>query len=768
MKSFFFTILFGLFSVCASQAQSILEKSWSFEESIMFLANSNEDILFARNIDDSLNYYEHLAMSYVGVGDFANAVKTLEKALDIYEDTFGLESLEYGYGANLMAWIYFSHGYYAEALDYYIAATRACRISDNFSGMKTNFESAIKMYLLLAQYDYAEEFLTDLNETYDIYPQLKETPDYIMHLHSWAKLYESTGRDDLAFPLYVGFVNYFLTNKSSEMFMVFASLLGDVANFFFKIKQYELAEISFDILHKAREGVSENDRDKYLSIARDYFRKQGDEMTDEQLLELISGLPENNRYGAATDYLFLARYYYWKKDDEKTDKLLPKTNRYYADLMKNNALYIHETAREDFWTSLEFNYNFFYSAARNSSSPELWSLCYNNHLKLKSVLLNTGIEERETLRKVPVTKKRNITWKDIQGSLKANEAAIEFITFDDNDGLENSGHRYSMALLIKKSAAYPEMIKLFEQKELELIVQQYKKIESFNVNGLYKDPRLYDLIWKPLAKLLEQDDISKVYFSVSGDLNTVAFHALRGESGYLGQKYYLYQLSSTGKLVSENLDDRINRTSAVIYGDIDYGKGEYENLELGKQKIEEIGSLCKTMGIPVTFFTGKNATNDSFTKMSNAAPGNLFIITHGFYDLPDERQKHPLLRTGLLLSDANDPAKNGRIFAEEIAGMNLFGLDLVVLSACITGLGDIHNYEGVFGLQRAFKLAGAKSIIMSLWNIPNEKTAIFTRIFLEQLERNKSKREAFREAQRRLMQAPHAEVEDWAGLILLD
>jgi len=99
--------------------------------------------------------------------------------------------------------------------------------------------------------------------------------------------------------------------------------------------------------------------------------------------------------------------------------------------------------------------------------------------------------------------------------------------------------------------------------------------------------------------------------------------------------------------------------------------------------------------------------------------------------------------------------------------MNLSNTDLVVLSACETGLGDINNSEGVFGLQRAFKLAGVNTIIMSLWNVLDQQTSMLMQSFYKHWLNGMNKHESFREAQKEVRQVyPGAYY--WAGFVMVD
>jgi CHAT domain-containing protein len=144
------------------------------------------------------------------------------------------------------------------------------------------------------------------------------------------------------------------------------------------------------------------------------------------------------------------------------------------------------------------------------------------------------------------------------------------------------------------------------------------------------------------------------------------------------------------------------------------------------------------------------------------------MATHGFF-LPDQEleskqqdrrrlggreakglpgAQDPLLRCGLLLAGCNARGDaTGVITGREILSTDLRGCELVVLSACETGLGDVRNGEGVAGLRQAFQLAGAQSVVATLWKIPDRDSALLMSDFFDQLAKGGGKAEALREAQ---------------------
>jgi CHAT domain-containing protein len=139
--------------------------------------------------------------------------------------------------------------------------------------------------------------------------------------------------------------------------------------------------------------------------------------------------------------------------------------------------------------------------------------------------------------------------------------------------------------------------------------------------------------------------------------------------------------------------------------------------------------------------------------------------------------EHPMIRSGLVLAGGNyawetgEPLQPGEedgiLTALEISQMDLSDTELVVLSACETALGDIRSYEGVYGLQRAFKIAGAKYLIMSLWQVPDFQTQeLMTNFYASWLEEGMSIPDAFRAARKALRDA-YPDTINWAGFILV-
>lgn len=188
--------------------------------------------------------------------------------------------------------------------------------------------------------------------------------------------------------------------------------------------------------------------------------------------------------------------------------------------------------------------------------------------------------------------------------------------------------------------------------------------------------------------------------------------------------------------------------------------------------------------------SGVKANEESFKSKTNGYD-LIHIATHGFF-LTDKKEvalnpfvqglrsvdaePSAMIRSGLLLAGANRTwtgihvipnIEDGILTAEEISNVNLFGTKLVVLSACETGLGEIKSSEGVFGLQRAFKLAGVQSLIMSLWKVDDNATMELMNTFYNNWLSGMSKHDAFNNAVEKI-RGHHKSPYYWAAFVMLD
>jgi CHAT domain-containing protein len=265
-----------------------------------------------------------------------------------------------------------------------------------------------------------------------------------------------------------------------------------------------------------------------------------------------------------------------------------------------------------------------------------------------------------------------------------------------------------------------------------------------------------------------------VYFSPDGAYNKLNVNTLKSPTGeFLINKYDFVLLGNSKDLVrmkSRKGQDKLNQ--AFLVGFPDYGTDKFALLPGTKKEIEAIAKLLTASGYTVTQHLEKKATEESIKEIRSQ--GLMHIATHGFFAPEHEirdgsvfgissenASNNPLLRSGLLLANVTETnpetnadvvsEENGVLTAYEAMNLNLTGTSLVVLSACETGLGEVKSGEGVYGLQRAFLVAGAETLIMSLWKVDDAATQELMTNFYTNWIKTGNKRAAFKEAQLQLM-----------------
>jgi CHAT domain-containing protein len=245
---------------------------------------------------------------------------------------------------------------------------------------------------------------------------------------------------------------------------------------------------------------------------------------------------------------------------------------------------------------------------------------------------------------------------------------------------------------------------------------------------------------------------------------------------YLLEEISIQLVPSTSWIVAQKKSNAL--TNVAIFAHPDYGSAsttksnltrslDLENINdlPGTEKeLDDIVLLLKQNKINYTDFEGSSATEDKIKTVS--LPQVLHIATHGYF-LPtlneQDKVQNPLLRSGLLMAGCqkkphlqNPDVNDGVLTAFEVSTLPLYNTSLVVLSACETGLGDVKNGEGVYGLQRAFLMGGAQRVMMSLWKVDDEATREFMVLFYQNWITTKDISNAFQVAQKKLMQKfPH-------------
>jgi tetratricopeptide (TPR) repeat protein len=409
------------------------------------------------------------------------------------------------------------------------------------------------------------------------------------------------------------------------------------------------------------------------------------------------------------------------------------------------------------------------------------------------IILNQNIrlEERELSRLSQVFSDQlaafSAGWTPIRDSLKTDEILLDFFFFHEYSGqmTANGSIRYG-AFVIRKGVKEPVWVDLCSEAALNQIMHPRVQFasERDKINAIYgllihpeggrqpenaSNERLFGLIWKPLLPYLSR--IQKIYFSPVRTLGSIALTSLHDRQSFLIDRYELEQVQN-GLEICESNKRNFDLTSlavkgphVVLFGGISYNyQGTvpvdstkfYDSLPMTGQEVSTIENLLKGQKIEATVFTGQQASEEELKKFDGRAPSILHIGTHGFFRLEDTTlsiRPDPLTRSALLLARGNyalgggsvpNVQEDGIFNASEASLLDFRKTQLVVLSACETGVGEIWASEGIFSLQRGFKIAGVGYILVSLWKISEEGTFTFMQTFYNNVCNGKSLEQAFR------------------------
>ena len=415
---------------------------------------------------------------------------------------------------------------------------------------------------------------------------------------------------------------------------------------------------------------------------------------------------------------------------------------------------------------------------------------------------------------------------DIKSTLNLNEAYIDIIRFPEynfiNDTWEGtSKYAYCIISYSEGNDSLVEYILLDHGKELENeIMSNYTSFSSGNnSNSNLKDELSFEYFWKPIADKI--GDAKTVYVSLGGVYNNINLNTLYNpETGkYLIEEKDIRIVNSARDfvLMKEREKKQYTSTTSALFGFPDYngnttnsvdttdylaatrdldpiwidsltrGGMKAYSLPATKVEVEQIAGNFQKNGWKVSTFTGLEASETNIKKEER--PRVLHVATHGYFfeDIPMDKNddrflgmdrqrvvQDPMLRSGLLLTGANktlqgeEPkGENGLLSAAEASLLDLSETELVVLSACETGKGEVKNSEGVYGLRKAFSDAGAQNIIMSLWKVDDKVTQEFMSRFYEiWLNDKTSIREAFNKTQLEI-KAKYPQPYYWGAFILV-
>ncbi|MEP0985375.1 CHAT domain-containing protein [Ekhidna sp.] len=373
------------------------------------------------------------------------------------------------------------------------------------------------------------------------------------------------------------------------------------------------------------------------------------------------------------------------------------------------------------------------------------------------------------------------TFDQIRNKLQSGEATVEIIRTELN------GEGIYTALIGTAANQFPELIVVGKGDEFESKgFAVYKNAIKFKVD----DPKSFDFYWRKIYGYLTANSITKIYYAPDGIYHKISINTLYDPSTkkFLIDELEIFQLSSTKDFLDLNIVEstRDEISNVLLVGRPSYKMGDasdmvattrsFEQIENvadlpgTEEEIKGIQTLMEKSGTQCTVLLKEEAEEGAVKAQLNRAL--VHIATHGFF-MEDERapSKDPMLSSGLLLAGVSDmqlssDRDDGILTAYEIMNLSLTDLKMVVLSACETGLGEIASGEGIYGLQRAFFVGGAESVVMSLWKVDDAATKDLMTAFYKEYLKSGNKREAFLSAQRKIKKK-YKDPIYWGAFVML-
>ncbi|MBL7862357.1 MAG: CHAT domain-containing protein [Cyclobacteriaceae bacterium] len=381
---------------------------------------------------------------------------------------------------------------------------------------------------------------------------------------------------------------------------------------------------------------------------------------------------------------------------------------------------------------------------------------------------------------------RKIRYLDVQKSLAKNDVAIEMVRYRHFDQNFTDSIVY-VALYVRNDNARPKAIILPEGHRME---SRYFNYYRNAISTKSEDRYSYKVFWEPIQK--EIGTAATIYLSADGVYNQINLEAVPTPDGkYIIDNANIVLVSNTKDLYLRKVKAKSVSTSntATMFGNPTFyltsTNKSYPQLPGTEIEVNELQNLLKNKGWSTTEYLEKQASEEQVK--SQSSPKIFHIATHGFYSpatTTDSESltesdatitENPLLKTGLLLTGGGDVLnktsynfniESGVLTAYEAMNLNLDQTDLVVLSACETGLGQIENGEGVYGLQRAFFVAGAKVLIMSMFKVDDEATQKLIINFYRKWLNTNNLRQSFIDAKKEL-RIEYPEPYYWGAFMMI-
>ncbi len=673
-----------------------------------------------------------------------NTLELLEKAAGIVEKQLGKENPLYAESLEKIATYYISIGELQKA-DKYLE--QANFIWLNKAGLgKLNINSTNILALrsdIMKEQSKNEEALELLKTANHQYKKIfhDEHPEYVKTLSKMAQLYYIMGNQKKSVKT---------LNKTTEIYVDFISNYFDALSERQKTKFWYLIQPDFEFFHT----IALNSKSSKL-IAKTY-----DHTLQTKALLLNSSIALRKAITQSKNDSLIAKFNDWQERKEKLGTYIGLST---------------EQLKEE-------------------------NISLDQEEKIINALEKELSESSEEFKKEKLNK--TYTWKDVKSKLQENEYAIEIIRYRYFEKDFTDSLIYAALVVSPTTKKAPEVIIL---KNGNLLEKKYISYYQNTMKYQIEDELSYKVFWEQIHKVV--GDNSTIFLSTEGVYTQINIESLKTpDNQYVLDKNNIVLVSNTKDLSRKNTNRKIYKknTHAVVMGNPAFydanisttgephGNRSIEQsvaqLPGAEEEVGKVHNLLKAGGWHSEKRIYETAT-EQFVREEMQSPRVFHVATHGFFlddvEIADEEKfgfisrqemKNPLLRSGLMFQHAGDIFENSKFYhynkepgiltANEAMTLQLDSTELVILSACETGLGEIQIGEGVQGLQKAFLVAGANNIIMSLFKVSDEATNKLMSTFYAEWIKTADKRLAFIKA-KKAVREEFPEPIYWGAFIMI-
>jgi CHAT domain-containing protein/Flp pilus assembly protein TadD len=748
------------------------------------------------NHPDTLTTLNNLGELYRLQGNYQEAETIYLQVLTKRKNILGENHFHIAQSLNNLALMYHQQGNLEKAEPLYVESLAIMyrnNIGDNNPETATSMNNLAELYRLQGKYKQAEPLY---QESLAIRKKLlgEKHSDIAQSLNNLALLYQLQSNSEKAKPLFLESLAMY-QETLGEKHPNIATLLNNLGEFYWEENNINLV---IDYLTQGT-NLEEERLTDFLNTIGDESRKQAYINTLSRSTSIVISLhlqsAQNNPQASSLALTTILR---------RKGRVLDALSNIIVGLRQKQtpeiqALFDNLAEKRSQLASLSFQGMGKVSA---SEYQESINRLQQNIRQLETDLSSESAEFR--------TINQSITLDGIQNLIPDNTSLIEYLVYYPYNLTTKNFDKPHYVAYILHSDGVPQGVDLGETAIIDDLIEKLRldladvgDLESLNRHS----KALYQLIFKPLLPFLQ--DKKTLLISPDSQLNLIPFVVLKDDSGkYLVEDYSISYLTSGRDLLrlqtqfspkseavivaNPTYDLEINNTLVANGGsrgndkrsiDLDQLAWCCESLEGTKKEAEAITPLLPNARV----YTENQALAENVIKVS--APQILHLATHGFFlpnlqSSPEEtinpsnsdnqltttQKENPLLRSGLAFAGFNptNHSMSGALTALDASSLDLWGTQLVVLSACQTGIGEIKNGEGVYGLRRAFVLAGAQSQLMSLWDVFDLTTQELMTNYYQRLMTGEARSSSLRQVQLEMLNSDNfSHPVHWAAFIPL-